>query len=128
MKVNAVSLNQTRYYNIREEDKTYIKEIRSTYAYDPECGVHLCELVPSYELRYLHTYIVFTDELEKVKLSDNLRDELDMRYCHEDSEDTYMHVADVRQFAKYHTTQHKECGEFDSIEEACEHLNGNWPF
>jgi|SRR5579885_911065 len=126
--VNALSRNETSYFNIREEDKKYIKEIRTVYAYNPELGVHLCELTPSHELRFLHTYIVFTDELEKVRLSDDLRDELDMRYCHEGSDDMYMHVVDVRQFAKDHPEHHKECGEFDDMDAACEHLNGNWPF
>ncbi len=128
MKVNALSRNETSYYNIREEDKPYIKEIRTVYAYDPELGVHLCELTPSHELRYLHTYIVFTEELDKAKFSDDLRDELDVRYCHEDSEDIYMHVSDVRHFASQHPEYHKECGEFDDMDAACEHLNGNWPF
>jgi hypothetical protein len=127
MKVNAVSLNQTRYFNIRDEDKPYIKEIRATYCYDPELGVHLCELTPSHELRYLHTYIVWEDD--DILDHDDLRDSLEERYCHEGDDDTYMHVSDVRQFAKDHPEYHKvyDC-EYESIEEACEQLNGNWPF
>jgi len=123
IKVNAISLNHTRYYNIRNEDKSYIKEIRSVYAYDPELGVHLCELTPSHELRILHTYIVWDSEPSESK-----RDELEERYCHEDHEDTYWHVSDVRQFVKDHPEHHKECGEFEDMEAACEYLNGNWPF
>lgn len=124
MKVNAISRNETSYFNIREEDKPYIKEIRSTYCYDPELGVHLCELTPSHELRFLHTYIVWEGEP-----SEEQRSELEERYCHEGSEDIYMHVSDVRQFAKDHPEHHKvyEC-EYDDMEEACEQLNGNWPF
>jgi len=132
MKVNAVSFNHTRHYNIQEADKPYIKEIRTVYAYNPESATHLCELTPSYDLRYLHTYIVFNNEnIEKdmwESQADRLTDQLEERYCHEDSEDTYMHVSDVRQFAKDNPLHHKECGEYDSIEDACEHLNGNWPF
>lgn len=128
MKVNAISRNVTGYYNIRDEDKSLIEEIRTVYAYDPESATHLCELTPSYDLRYLHTYIVFTDELETKKRSDEVRDELDQRYCHEDGEDTYMHCSDVRSFTTRNPSHHKECGEFESIEEACEYLNGNWPF
>lgn len=129
MKVNALSRNETSYYNIKDEDKPFIKEIRGVYAYTPESATHLCELTPSYDLRYLHSYIVFTDELEKAKRSDDLRDLLEQRYCYTgENDDMYMHVADVRQFAKNNPAHHKECGEFDSFEEACEHLNGNWPF
>lgn len=123
MKVNAVSLNHTRYYNIKDGDKPYIKEIRTTYAYDPELGVHLCELIPSHELRVLYTYIVWEGEP-----SDSKREELEERYCHEDNDDTYMHVSDVRQFVKDNPTQAKECGEFDDMESAYEYLNGNWVF
>lgn len=123
MKVNAISRNHTRHFNIRDEDKPYIKEIRSVYAYNPESSTHLCELTPSYDLRYLHTYIILACDV-----SEDKRCELDERYCYESSEDDYMHVSDVRQFEKDNPTHHKECGEFESIEEACEHLNGNWPF
>ena len=123
MKVNAIAFNHTRYYNLREEDKPYIKEIRSVFAYDPELGVHLCELTPSHELRYLHTYIVLEGDVSKEK-----RNELDERYCSGPNEDTYMHVADVHQFVKDNPTHAKECGEFDDMESACESLNGNWPF
>ena len=114
-----------QFTNIDDGDKAYIKEIRSVYAYDPESGTYLCELVPSYDLRYLHTYIVFTDELEKQKLSDELRDILDEKYCHQDSEDMYMHVSDIRALKD---PAPKECGEFDTLEDGCEYLNSNWPF
>jgi len=124
MKVNAISRNETGYFNIREEDKKYIKEIRSTYCYDPELGVHLCEMTPSHELRFLHTYIVWEGDP-----SEERREELETHYCYEGGEDIYMHVSDVRQFAKDHPEYHKvyEC-EYENIEEACEQLNGNWPF
>lgn len=125
IKVNAISLNETACYNIRDEDKTYIKEIRGVYCYNPESCTYCCEMTPSYELRYLHSYIVFTDELEKVKLSDDLRDLLDQRYCHEPSDDTYMHCSAVRGLKN---PPPKECGEFDDMDAACEHLQGNWPF
>jgi len=123
IKVNAISLDHTRYYKIQDEDKPYIKEIRSVYAYNPESCTHLCELTPSYDLRYLYTYIVLEGDV-----SDEKRGELDERYCYEDNEDTHMHCSDVRQFAKDNPTYHKECVEFETIEEACEYLNGNCPF
>ena len=123
IKVNAISLNETRWYNLKDEDKPYIKEIRATYAYNPNEGVHLCELTPSYDLRYLHTHIVFT-ELGML-LDDLRRDLLDERYCHEGNEDTYMHCHVVRDLKN---PPPKECGEFEDMEEACEYLNGNWPF
>lgn len=123
MKINAISLNHTRYYNVKNEDKRYIKEIRSTYIYDPESGTYLCELTPSYDLRFLHTFIVWDGDP-----SEETRAELDETYCYTDNEDVYMHVSDVRNFAKRNPANAKECGEFDDTEEAREYLNGNWPF
>lgn len=123
MKVNAVTFDETKYYNIRDEDKPFIRQIRGVYAYNPESATHACELTPSYDMRYLHSYIVLQDDV-----SDSKREELDERYCYEGGDDMLIHVADVRQFAKDHPCSHKECGEFDSMEDACEHLNGNWPF
>lgn len=119
VRVNAVSINETAYYNIREEDKSCIKEIRSVYAYNPETRTHLCELTPSHYLEYLYTYIIHTDDVSDDKVS-----ELDNGYCYEPRDGfLYMHVWDVRALP-----MKKECGEFDSFEEACEYLRGNCPF
>lgn len=116
MKVNAVSMNETSYYSIREEDKPFIKEIHSVYIYNPESATYLCELTPSFELLYLYTYIVGTD-----KMIDDMRDLLTERYCYEPTDDTYMHCSSIR------AMKPKECGEFETMEEAREHLQGNWP-
>jgi hypothetical protein len=79
MKVNVISRNETYYYNIKEEDKPHIQEIRSVYAYDPESATYCCEITPSYDMRYLYTYIVGADEM-----SDEKREDLTERYCFED--------------------------------------------
>jgi hypothetical protein len=129
MKINAVSLNETRCYTIREEDKKYIKEIRGVYAYNPESCTHLCELTPSYDLRFLYTYIVLNtlavvttceDEDDSIE---EFAEELEQRYCFESNEDIYMHCADVRACKEV-----KECGEFETFEEGYEYLQGNCPF
>lgn len=122
MKVNVISLNETSYFRIEDEDGSYIQEIRSTYAYNPESCTHLCELAPSYQLIFLHTYIVFRGEPNEAK-----RSKLDEDYCYEGGQDTYMHVSDVRAFVGNNPTMAKECGEFDDMDAAREHLNGNWP-
>lgn len=114
--VNVISCNETKYYTFQEGDKSYIKEIHSVYAYNPASRTHLCELTPSYHLRYLYTYIVYEGDP-----SEDKRAELDERYCTEGNEDTYMHCTSV---AKMNP---KECGEFDDMEAACEYLQGNWP-
>ncbi len=119
IQVNAISLNETRWYNLKEEDKPFIKEIRATYAYNPNSCTHLCELTPSYDLRYLHTYLVWNEEP-----SDSKKEELEERYAHCGNEDTYMHCSTVKSL----DCPKKECGEFEDMEEACEYLQGNWPF
>lgn len=125
IKVNAISLNETHYYTISDADKPYIREIRSVYCYNPESCTHLCELTPSYDLRYLHTYIVWEQDP-----SEEVQERLEMKYTlGPGNEDTYMHCSDVRQFAKDHPAYHKEHGgEYETIEDACEYLQGNWPF
>lgn len=116
MNVRAISLDETRYFNLREEDKRWIVSIHSVYAYDPESGVHLCELAPSHELRYLYTFIRYADDV-----SEDKRAELDERYCYEGSEDIYVHVAEIRQ------RETKDCGSFEDWDEATEYLRGNCP-
>lgn len=120
MKVNAIRLKETEYYNFNDEDKPYIKDIYSVYAYDPELGVHLCEFTPSYELWYLYTYIDFNDNVPE---DDDLKDELDGRYCYEDQDIViYMHCSDIEKLSEI-----KECGEFEDMDVAREYLCGNCP-
>lgn len=116
MKVSAVRLNETIYFFPAKEDKPYIKAFYSVYAFAPETCVHLCELTPSYELRYLYSYIEGTE-----KMTDDMRDYLDEKYCHQDIDDIYRHC---RVVDKLNT---KECGEFETMEDAVEYLQGNWP-
>jgi len=120
IKVNVIALNETQFYRFQKEDCVLIKEIRAAYAYNPESRTHLCELTPSYFLRYLYSYIVLEDGVE---VSDDKRSELDERYCYEPTDDTYMHCLTVKNL----DCPKKECGEFEDMDAACEHLNANWP-
>lgn len=123
IQVNAISLDHTRYYRIRQEDLTYIREIRSVYIYNPASCTNLCELTPSYELQYLHTYIVWNRDVVNETQLPECTEEMEQRYCHEDTEDNYMHCWRVKG-----RTDQKECGKFEDMEAAREHLQGNWPF
>lgn len=118
IKVNAVSLDETKYFTISKEDQQCIKEIHSVYCFDPETRTHLCEATPSYYLLYLYSYIVLQDESYSDKL-----EELENKYCHEVGEDIYVRCSDVRNYPFI-----KECGEFESLEDGREHLQGNCPF
>lgn len=116
IKVNVVSLEETSYFTPREEDRSFIRAIHSVYAYNPEEETHCCELTPSYDLRFLYSYIVGTE-----KMTDDMRDLLSERYCLEGGVDMYMWCSRVQKL------QPKECGEFEDMDEAVEYLRGNWP-
>jgi len=117
MKVKAITVNDTAHYTIKPEDRADIQSIHTVYVYDCGVRVHCCELLPSYELRYLYTYIAYSADVGDERL-----DELESRYCHEGGDDTYMHCR-TRIFDTA-----KDCGEFETMEEAIVHLQGNCPF
>lgn len=116
MPIRAVSFDDTSYYQIPEEDMVYIERIVSTYLYrDDEC-THLCEITPSFELRWLMTEVWTVPDT-----SDEVREELSERYETWHGEDIYMHVRDV---------EHRptvDCGTYESWDDATEHLQGNPP-
>jgi hypothetical protein len=117
IKVNAVALNETSYYNIKSEDKPYIEKICGVYAYNSEEYTYCCELTPSYHLRYLYSYLVASREIDRY-----LYDALHDKYCFEGGDDMYLHCRSV----KTNSTV-KECGEYEDMDAACEHLQGNCP-
>lgn len=116
MNIRVVSVNDTQHYNLRPEDRADIVSIHTVYAYTPEVHVHLCELTPSYELRYLYTYLTAADHVDSWRA-----DELDSVYCYEPNEDTYMHCGS----ALFRTA--KDCGEFEDLQSAAEYLCCNCP-
>ena len=115
--VSAVALDETRYYNLAEADKRLIKAIKSVYIYDRDERTFCCEITPSYWLEYLYTFVECTDDAD-----DDTRDRLDETYCHEPTDGCYMHCSAVERM-----TEAKDCGEFESFEDAREHLQGNCP-
>lgn len=118
MKVSVISKDITNCFSALEDG---VKEIRNVYVYDPQSCTYLCEMIPSYALRYLYTYIVFLD------ISEERKEKLTEKYCYQDMEDDHMHVSDVRQFVKDAPDCHKEF-DFDSFDDAWEHLISNMPF
>lgn len=87
----AVARDVTSDYSIAEEDKPKIKRILDVFYYDANTYTYCCELAPSYHLRYLYTTI--ETDLDTL---DEDRDRLDEEYCHEPTEDIYMHASDVK--------------------------------
>jgi hypothetical protein len=116
--VTAIALDETRHYTIAEADKPLIKAIKSVYIYNRDERVHCCELTPSYWLEYLYTFIEWTDYPD----DDYKREEIQSRYCDEPTDGCYMHCSAVKRM-----TETKDCGEYETFEEAREHLQGNCP-
>jgi hypothetical protein len=113
MKVRAIAIDETRYYNGLPAD---VIAIRRCYAYDPESVTYCCEIRPSYDLRYLYTSVECSPHT-----SDERRYELDELYAYlPGHEDMYMHASAVDRMASV------DGGEFDSMEDALEDLRGNW--
>lgn len=114
--IKAVSFDDTKYYDIPVEDMVHIEKIVSTYLYrDDEC-VRLCEITPSFELRWLNTDIWFKSEISDIKKND-----LCEKYEIHHDEDIYMHVREIE------ARPTVECGEYETWEEAMENLQGNPP-
>jgi hypothetical protein len=88
----VIGIDETRHYNIPEEDRPYIDKILGVYLYDKNEVTRLCEFTPSYFLRHLYDTIVLTEEGH----SDSwLGDRLEQAYCYCESDDIYMHCSDV---------------------------------
>lgn len=115
--VSAVALDETRYYSIAEADKPLIKAIKSVYIYNRDERTFCCEITPSHYLEYLYTYVEYADEP-----SDEVQDHITTTYCYEPTDDFYMHCHVVKRLA-----ESKDCGSFESMQEAREYLQGNWP-
>jgi hypothetical protein len=86
----AIAFDETRYWNLREEDRPYVARILGVYFYDAREYTYCCELTPSYYLRFLGHEVVTTDDA-----NDDDREALWERYASEPGEDCYMHVRDV---------------------------------
>ncbi len=119
IKVSAISIDETSLFNIDEEDKPLIESINATYFFDSEKRVYICDLSPSNELHLLDYFIVMNDCDDEEK-----RDELTEKYCYGEHEDmTYMYCRSVDLIK-----DKKDCGEFDSMDDAREYLQSNFPF
>jgi hypothetical protein len=116
VKVFAVSIDETKYYTLAKDDAALIKAIHNVYVYNADEHTYCCEFTPSFYLDPLYTYIEFVDGV-----SENDRERCEENYCYENSEGMYLHCRLLD------TMTVKDCGEFETFEDAREHLQGNWP-
>lgn len=115
----AIGLDVTRHYNIADEDRPHIRRIIDTFMYDRSEVTHCCELTPSYWLVYLHTEIEWQGEP-----SEEIRERIDERYAHEETDDMYVHCAEIAGAKELHIAY----GEPATEDEAREYWQGNYPF
>lgn len=115
----AVGHDVTRHYNISPEDAPHVEKIVDVFFYDRNEYTYLCELTPSYYLRYLYSFVSCKDDT-----SDDVRDRIDDRYgyVHEPTDSVYVHVADVDPLPSV------AYGQEATEEEVREYWQSNCPF
>lgn len=86
----CVWFDETNDWNLSEEQKAAIKQIRSVYIFDKSSVTHLCELQPSYFMIGLPFSIVYHDHV-----SEEERDRIENDLYLEGDSDTYMHCSSV---------------------------------
>ena len=112
MRFKYIKVDETKYWK-PEFVATWGKDgkIIVTYIYDSETRTHCCELTPSFEMRYAGF------ELDVPNISDEDREKIDEEIMSYGGEDYYHHCYKVNG---------KDCSvEFESIEDALEHFQGN---
>lgn len=95
----CVKIDETRHWNIAEEDKPFIARISGVYVYARNSHTHLCEMTPSYWLCFV-TYVI--DYFDGVEVSDEKSDQINQDYALQFSDDAYMHCHDVDQIGGQH--------------------------
>jgi hypothetical protein len=125
----AIQFDETRYYNIGPKDKPYIKRIFCVYVFNRHEATHLAEITPSYFLMYVNSWIDYKKNMDK---HEEIRDEIEERFLYSaENEDTYMHCSSVDAYCKKHPKNCRKLGgpeRFESLEDAREHVQGNWQF
>jgi hypothetical protein len=113
-----VSLDETQYYSIAEEDKPFIEKIIQIYLFDRNERTYCCELTPSY---YLDP--VYADVYVKEGTPDDIRDALYEKYCFEPSEGSYYHCGAIEGIP---ADRKYQFGEVETMDEAREDAQANW--
>lgn len=118
----AQGLDFTRHYNIKDEDKPYIDRIVDVFMYDANTHTHCCEVTPSYWMMWLYTFVVWKGEP-----SEEVRERIDARYCHEAADDCYMHVAGVQMLTDFAASYDGQDAKDITEDDIREYWSGNVP-
>lgn len=95
-----ISINDTQYYNIADEDKPYIESIHNVYLYDKNSRTFCCEITPSYSLIYLYTSVHFAGDPDE-----ETRERIYDKYEANNGDDTYLHCYGLDDIEKEHTSR-----------------------
>jgi hypothetical protein len=121
----VVAIDETKHWNIAEEDVPLIDCILGVYIYDANTYTHCCELAPSYWLCLSYETIVFkgmpgegaSDAEERVW--EKKRDDLEEKYLRSVHDDSlhYRHVSDVEHMRAAHPETFRHYGDVDGDDE-----------
>lgn len=114
---HVVAINDTHYWNLKEEDKPYIEKMLSVYYFDKNEITYCCEITPSYFLCGLYNTAVC-----KLDTPEAVRERIYDRYEGEPCDDCYVHcsVADRMESKPY--------GEDEDEDVVREYWQGNHPY
>jgi hypothetical protein len=116
MKIKSFVQDETVHWNIPELPEGAV--IKGIYVYDPEIGVHCCELALSYECYKVGSYVSYGEDYP----DDELLEQIDTIITENDngSDVSYYHCNDIDVLKNIDVE-----GDFDNIEDAIEYVHGN---
>jgi hypothetical protein len=125
----VISFNENQYYNIEEQHKKYIKEIRGVYLFDHNIVSYCCEFTPSYFFFHLYDEVIFTELADW--LTDDQREDIATEYENCGGEDKYFHCNGIDKMLdnSYHYgnsgVSYEETDYNDQMEALIEHFKCN---
>jgi hypothetical protein len=86
----VVAFSEVDHYQIREEDRPHIQDIRGVYLFDRHERTFCCEMTPSYWLIHLYDEVVLTPEAQEA-LDELEKDTIYQEYEYCGGDDIYVH-------------------------------------
>lgn len=124
----AVRLNETRYWNLQDEDKPFVRKMWGVYVLDRNVRTFLCEATPSYGLSHLYDYA----ELD-IDTPEEVRERIDERYdlgLSNMESDCYVHAHEIERLPSEDKILWSADGTAppETADEVREYWQGNFPF
>ncbi len=90
----VMAVDESQYWSLDARQRAAIERVVTTYLYDDNLDVHMCELTPSIELYPIDTSFWFRDDVDEYE-RDEVENELRQ---HVDNDVTYWHRSDVEKY------------------------------